>query len=136
MRRRPEGWHVILAGFWNRLIFTPEWVADRVFHHAEFETYVALLPVLPIIFSDKSVSMEVSLARLLFRPVEWAADAGLARAERMAREVLKALPETPVQAVGVNFSYVEDFPPDYLLAVFNDNDPQDLATMGWEIKER
>lgn len=136
MRRKPEGWNVILAGFWNRLIFTPEWVAERVFHHAEFETYVALLPVLPIVFNDKTVSMEVSLARLLFRPVKLEDDEGLACAEQMAREVLKALPETPVQAVGVNFSYVEDFPPGHLAAVFNDNDPRDLGTMGWETKER
>lgn len=136
MRRKPEGSNVILAGFWNRLIFTPEWVAERVFHHANFDTYVALLPVLPIVFNDKVVSMEVSLARLLFRPMKPEDDEGLARAEQMAREVLKALPETPVQAVGVNFSYVEDFPPDQLVAVFNDNDPRDLGTMGWEIRER
>lgn len=136
MRRKTEGWNIILAGFWNRLIFTPEWVAERVFHHADFETYVALLPVLPIVFKDKVVSMEVSLARLLFRPLKLKDDEGLARAEQMAREVLTALPETPVQAVGVNFGYVEDFPPDHLVAVFNDNDPRNLDTMGWEIKER
>ena len=136
MRRKPEGWNVIVAGFWNRLIFTPEWVAERVFHHAEFETYVALLPVLPIVFNGKVVSMEVSLARLLFRPVKLENDDSLARAEQMAREVLKALPETPVQAVGVNFSYVEDFPAADLAAVFSDNDPTELSTMGWETKER
>jgi hypothetical protein len=136
MRRKPEGWNIILAGFWNRLIFTPEWVAEHVFHHANFETYVALLPVLPIVFNDKVVSMEVSLARLVFRPMKLEDDAALARAEEMARDVLKALPETPVQAVGVNFSYVEDFPPDHLAAVFNDNDPRDLGMMGWETKER
>lgn len=136
MRRKPEGWNIILAGFWNRLIFTPEWVAERVFHHMDLETYVALLPILPIVFKDKVVSMEVSLARLLFRPVKLEDDEGLMHAEKMAREVLKALPETPVQAVGVNFSYVEDFPPDYLAAVFKDKDPRDLDTMGWETKER
>jgi len=136
MRKRPEGWNIILAGFWNRLIFTPEWVAERVYRHANFETYVALLPVLPIVFNDKVVRMEASPARLLFRPMKLEDDEGLARAEQMAREVLKALPETPVQAVGMNFSYVEDFPPDYLAAVFNDNDPRDLGTMGWETKER
>lgn len=135
MRLNLGGWNVILAGFWNRLIFTPEWVSERIFHHKAIETYVALLPVLPIVFSDKTVSMEASLARLVFRPADSARDA-LARAESMAREVLRALPETPVQAVGVNFSYVEDFPPDHLTSIFSDKDPTDLRTMGWEIQER
>jgi len=136
MKRKAEGWNVILAGFWNRPIFTPEWVAERVFHHSDFETYVASLPVLSIVFDDRVVSLEVSHAQLLFRPMKLADDEGLARAEQMAGDVLKALPETPVQAVGVNFSYIEDFPPDHLVAVFNDNDPRDLNTMGWTTNER
>lgn len=136
MRRRPEGWNIVLAGFWNRMIFTPEWVAERVFGQNDFETYVALLPVLPVVFKGPSVSMEVSLARLLFRPRKPADEAHLSSAEEMARKVLSALPETPMQAIGVNFSYIEDFPSDSLRAVFNDNDPKELAEMGWAINER
>lgn len=136
MRRKPEGWNIVLAGFWNRMIFTPEWVAERIFNGEKFETYVTLLPVLPVVFKGPSVSMEVSLARLLFRPQKLNDDGDLSRAEGMAKAVLKALPETPVQAVGINFSYIEDFPPDHLKGVFHDNDPTDLGTFGWVIKER
>lgn len=136
MRVRSEGWNIVLAGFWNRLIFTPEWVRERLFAAQDFETYVALLPVLPVVFKGSSVSLEVVLARLLFRPQKVANDHDFLQAEKMARAALIALPETPLQAVGINFSFVEDFPPDHLTSVFNDNDPTDLGTFGWSFKER
>jgi hypothetical protein len=118
-----------------RFIFTPEWVSPRLFQPG-FETYVALLPVLPIVYSDAAVVMEVSYARLLFRPRRLTDETSLLRAEEMARIVLRALPETPVQAVGINFSYVEDLPPDHLVAAFNDVDDVELGGLGWSIGER
>ena len=28
---REDGWNVVLAGFWNRSIFLPEWALPRLF---------------------------------------------------------------------------------------------------------
>jgi hypothetical protein len=136
MRRKRNGWNIVLAGFWNRMIFTPEWVGPRLFPGLEFETRVALLPVFPLIYRDVAAAMEVSMTRLVFRPRILNDDASLLRAEAMARTVLKALPETPVQAVGVNFSYEEGFPPDHLAAIFNDMDDVELNQQNWSIGER
>ncbi len=136
MKRKAEGWNIVLAGFWNRMIFAPEWVSPRLFPEPTIETLVALLPVLPLIYRDRDVAMEVSSARLVFRPRKLGKDDVLLRLEDMAKKVLKALPETPVQAVGVNFGYREEYPPGHLLSIFNLQDDDDLAQAGWEIGER
>lgn len=50
MTPKQEGWSVVLLGSWNRMIFTPEWVSARLFHQPEIETFVALMPNMPLIY--------------------------------------------------------------------------------------
>src|SRR6266404_6334469 len=115
-----DGWNPTLAGFWNRMIFTPEWVCPRLFPGPQIETHFALFPLLPLIYRDEQVVMEISALRLVFRPRILDDDVSLLRAETMARTALTALPETPVQAVGINFAFRESIPPGHVLAMFND----------------
>lgn len=137
MKPKGDGWSILLRGFWNRLIFTPDWVIPHFFHgEEEVETHVALLPVLPIIYKKHEVSLEVSSTRLVFRPPVPSTDEGLLRIEAMARTALESLPETPVQAVGINFAYEDDHPGPHLLAMFNDVDDVELGELGWKIGER
>src|SRR5262245_31244008 len=110
MIRNQNGWNIVVTGFWNRLIFTPEWVVPRLFTEPQLETLVALLPVLPLIYRVDQVALEVTTTRLVFRPRQLDNEASLARAETMARTIIEALPETPLQAVGINFSFKEDDP--------------------------
>ncbi len=70
------------------------------------------------------------------RPLNLADDAVLLRAEGMARSMLQALPETPVQAVGINFGFREQIPPGHVLAMFNDVDDAELGQQGWATGER
>ena len=131
MRPKRDGWNILLAGFWNRLIFTPDWVILHFFQgEEEVEARVALLPILPIIYEKHEVSIEVSSTRLVFRPPIPFTDEGLLRIEEMARIALNSLPETPVQAIGINFAYEDDRPPDHLLAMFNDVDDVELGQLG------
>jgi hypothetical protein len=136
MKRKRNGWNVVVAGFWNRMIFTPEWVTPRLFPEPQIDTLVALLPVLPLIYRTEQVALEITMTRLSFRPRQLGIDASLLRAETMARTVLGALPETPLQAVGVNFSYTEEVPGDHLVSMFNDTDDVELAQQEWAIGER
>jgi hypothetical protein len=136
MKRKRSGWNIVVAGFWNRMIFTPEWVIPRLFPEPQLETLVALLPVLPLIYRNEQVALEVTMTRLSFHPRQLGSDASLLRAETMARTVLEALPETPLQAVGVNFAYKEEAPADHLVAMFNDADDVELAQQEWAIGER
>lgn len=137
MRPKRDDWNILLAGFWNRLIFTPDWVIPRFFPgETEVDTRVALLPILPIIYQKHDVSMEVSATRLVFRPPSPFSDEGLLRIEEMARTALESLPETPLKAIGINFGYEDERPADHLLAMFNDVDDVELEELGWSIGER
>jgi hypothetical protein len=74
--------------------------------------------------------------RLAFKPLVLNDDAGLSRAATMARAVLQALPQTPIQAIGINFGYKESVPPGQLRAMFTDVDDDELGQEGWTIGER
>lgn len=137
MRPKRDGWNILLAGFWNRLIFTPDWVISHFFQgEQEVETHISLLPILPLIYQKQEVSMEVSSTRLVFRPPIPFTEEGLLRIEEMAGIALKSLPETPVQAIGINFAYEDDHPAAHVLAMFNDVDDLELGQLGWGIGER
>lgn len=140
MTARKDGWIVVLAGFWNRSIFLPERALPKFFpdHETsghEVQTEIALLQALPLIYRDTQVAMEISGSRLAFVP-QILNDECLLRCEKMAREILRVLPETPVHAVGINFSYREQLPPGHVLALFNDGDELELTQQGWTIDER
>ena len=136
MIRKQEGWNIVLAGFWNRSLFLPEWVGPRLFPGPGMEIEVALLPALPLIYRDQQVSMEISWGRLVFRPLNLTDNATLLRAEGMARSMLQALPETPVHAVGINFGFCEEIPPGHVVAMFNHVDDVELGQQEWAITER
>src|SRR5438105_3845930 len=110
MNPKQDGWSIILVGAWNRMIFTPEWVNDRLFHQPDIETFVSLMPNLPMIYQNEQVILEVAQPRLVFRP-RVANEACLRRAEEMANTILNTLRDTPLTAVGINLAFTEAEPP-------------------------
>ncbi len=132
MQSKPSSWTIVLAGVWNRAIFAPEWVAQHLFHAEEVEIMLASSPVLPIVYQNQSVSIEVGSSRLIFR-VRIQNDDCLNSAERMALTVLERLPETPINAVGINFSYIESTPNADLMDLFNFADNGGIAGNDWQI---
>lgn len=135
MRRKPDGWNIVLAGLWNRSIFSPEWVNDLLFREPEIETLLSVMPHLPIIYRNQKVAMEVSAGRLAFRPRRLN-DACLQAAESMAHAVLDKLRDTPLMAVGINFAFVEDSPNSRLINLFEFGDNARLVEAGFELQER
>lgn len=137
MQKKREGWSIVLAGFWNRMIFTPEWIGPRLFaENPEIETVVALLPILPIIYRDNQVAVEISSARIVCRARNLEDDVALRRSGTTAGIILEALPETPVQGVGVNFAFREEAPPRELLDLFGFADDSRWVDAEWEVGER
>ncbi len=136
MTPRIEGWNVVIAGHWNRMIFTPEWVGENLFQaRKEIETLVALLPKFPLIYRDELVILEVSESRITVRP-RVTDDGCLVLAERMAHKILSLLNNTPILGVGINFAFSESAPPDNLSSLFNIEDDSQLGSSGWDIQER
>ena len=137
MQTKPEGWSIVLAGYWNRMIFTPEWVGSRLFpDNPQIETVVALLPVLPIVYRTALVAVEISSTRIVCRARDLSSDESLQQSEDIARKIISELPETPLQGIGVNFGFRESKPPPALLDLFIFNDTSQLTTAGWEATER
>ncbi len=101
MRPKRDGWNILLAGFWNRLIFTPDWVIPHFFPgEQEIETHVALLPILPIIYKTHGVSLEVSSTRLVLRPPIPTAWTGVSGSESRAIRAIFSMRSSPSSANG------------------------------------
>lgn len=132
MTPKPQTWAIVIAGFWNRMIFQPQWVARQIYELDEIETLVSLVPSAPVIYRGHGVELRVTDARLQFVARE-ASDDTLERAESLACKVLQKLDVTPVSAVGINFGYVEQHPSDVLLRSLNFGDDAEIAMQGWEI---
>ena len=135
MKRKQEGWNIVLAGFWNRAIFSLEWVNSNVFQDTELETLLSVLPHFPIVYQNVQVGIEVSALRLAVRPRRLDTDC-IQRAEVIARTILEKLPETPLKGVGINFAYVEEAPDATLLEVFDLSDDGQLSDGASTIEER
>ena len=140
MNRRSDGWSLALAGFWNRAIFLPDWALPRLFPLHLIAEYrvdieVALLSALPLIYRDPEVAMEISHGYLNFRP-QVLNDACLNRCERMARDMLVTLPDTPVHAIDINFGFREAHAPANVVAMFSEADSVQLSERGWATSER
>jgi hypothetical protein len=133
---RNEGWTIVLAGHWNRMIFTPVWVGQHLFPgNQQVETLVAILPIFPMIYQNAEIMVEVSTPRIVLHPRQLT-DANLVRAETMAQTILQELDDTPLTGVGINFEFVQAAPPEGLLALFNMPDNMPLAEAGWNLGER
>lgn len=137
MQKKADGWSIVLAGFWNRMIFSPEWVGPRLFgENPQMVALVALLPVWPIIYRDDEIAVEISDFRIVCRARNLESEAALRRSGTVAGTILKALPETPVHGLGINFAFHEPAPAVQLLDLFNFGDNTRLAEAGWEAGER
>ncbi|MGA2705873.1 MAG: hypothetical protein ABSH35_32925 [Isosphaeraceae bacterium] len=134
MISKQESWSILIAGHWNRMIFTPEWVGSRLFHQDEVETLIALLPIFPVIYRHSEVVLEASAGRLVFHP-RFNTDSSLEAAQRMALTVLDDLPRTPLLGVGINFCFIERNPPAAMLQVFNHDDDRLIARAEWDNPE-
>lgn len=117
------------------MIFTPQWVGKELFGVAEVEALVPLNPLLPIVYRDKDVSLQVGEDRVVFNARE-TTSACRERMEGLACVLLELLPKTPVSAIGVNFGFIEKAPEDSLLECFNFSDDLDLGSADWDTERK
>lgn len=109
MRSDLDKTSVVLAGAWNHAIFSPPWVATKVLGQpgAALQANVSFLATGGTVVEISPLgraSLRLLPGRLDVRPLDPSAEA-LADIERIAIEVAKALPETPLAAIGINFGY-------------------------------
>ncbi len=107
MEPRKEGWNIVVLGSWNASIFSPNWVSEYLFDKTEVQVEFPLTPGLSPRYTHGGVMVHLEGERLIVE-LERADEECLESAETMVVLVLGLLPHTPVRAIGVNFSYVEE----------------------------
>jgi hypothetical protein len=135
MKPKNEAWSVVIVGFWNRMIFTPEWVGKKLFQVEVLEKLIPLIPVAPLIYRTEHVELIVDSMRLVFHARKSTPDC-ISEAEELAISAMEKLPETPISAVGINFGFSEVQPDDNLLDLFNFKDNIDIGELGWQTGSR
>jgi len=108
---------IIILGYWNIRIFSPEWVGTTLLgqNNINIDYGVPLAPGIPeATFKSPAdfLTLKLSNQRLVVA-VSKIDDVTLTRAEEVARLTLKLLHYTPVSAFGVNFGYEEKNPVNY-----------------------
>lgn len=142
MKAIVENWSLVLLGAWNTAIVTPDWLTK----HAGLSGQVQIEfpvgnPLLPIRYTlPQGIRLVALQDRLILAP-QTVTDEDLAAVEGLARKVLEILTHTPVTAIGVNFEFAEDNPPEDLKSLFKVADSSRLAAAdfvveGSEIRRR
>jgi len=131
MKPKSESYAIVMVGFWNRMIFEPKWVMNELFHSPEIEKLFPMMPIAPLIYRDSELALMISEQRIIVQAIKF--DKSIDRAEKMAHDLLLALPKTPISAIGINFGFIESKPQDSLLKLFNFADDVDIATANWNV---
>jgi hypothetical protein len=98
---------IVIVGFWNIGIFTPDWLANNVFDSKEVILEVGLNPGLPRRFTADGITIIPSEDRLILSPKELG-NTSLSKMESIACKLLSTLPHTPVRSAGVNFGFEDN----------------------------
>ncbi len=139
MRPNLEEWTIVLVGGWNPKIFSPKWVAGKLFGTKDSQTVQIEAGIGPgVQFLKYHFGGAVVIPRddRLILGVATPKDEQLERIEKLACRVLELLPETPLSAVGVNFGFVEDDVPQDLSRIFDIADRKQLASTDYDVANR
>lgn len=105
MRLAPERCSLVLLGAWNRAIFTPDWVSERLFEPRESTVRLGAPPGLRHL--SELVELVVLSGRIELKPGD-ASQEAFDEMERVAVDLLEALRETPLSGRGINVAYDTD----------------------------
>ncbi|MEW6236939.1 MAG: hypothetical protein AB1656_16265 [Candidatus Omnitrophota bacterium] len=133
MKPHQEKWNLVINGYWNRMIFMPEWVCKNLFVSNEVEKLVPIAPVAPLIYRDKESAIHID-DRKLFVDILNPSDQCIIKAEKMVCTVLEELPNTPINGLGINFGFKEKTPSKELLEIFDFKDNSCINLFGGTIK--
>jgi len=136
MTPKENSWSIVVAGYWNRMIFTPKWVGKEIFKAPSVELLVSMAPFAPVIYRNDDITIAVGEEKLdvILRKLNITY---MKDAEQKVKDILTSLPHTPISAIGVNFGFIEEKGEASLLKLFNYQDDPDIpASDNYEILRR
>jgi len=125
----PGGMSIVLAGAWNRAIFTPQWMIGRLTQATDINIEVPLgNPSLAIRFLFDRLTLRVENDRLIIVADHEDPDS-LQRAQKVAVKILEDLPHTPIKGAGINLQFLAGNPEPNgkLISMFRLSDDGSLA---------
>jgi len=134
LKATESAWNIIVVGYWNRSIFTTDWITKNIFKSNECILEFPSNPALPQRFSTNTNNITIipSSSRLVVMP-RILNDETLIIAATYTKDILKLLNQTPVSAIGINFGFTEDNPEDDLLSIFPNKDVPQILDQEFEI---
>ena len=130
MRKIVEESSVVIAGYWNPSIIVPEWINQYLRAGSDQNVGITLQignPTSPVIYEFDKIKLKVRADRIEFVPED--NDTCKLDVINTAKSIVSELKHTPVQAVGVNFVYLEESPYDSLLDIFQINDTDRIVDL-------
>ena len=125
---------IVILGTWNARIFSPQWLKKNGISTDESMTIEAGLdvPGLPLRFTFDNVVLNVSSLSLVLN-VKEATPESIGRIQKIAVNILKLLPHTPIKAVGINFQFIESEPDYDNIKIFDLSDSGEMSDNGLKI---
>lgn len=137
MQANLENWTIVIIGSWNTKIFNPRWIGEKLFSKPDLQVQVLIpmIPGFPSILSAENIEMIPAEDRLTFR-AKIANDAVLLELEEKTVTTLQVLEHTPIRAIGANFGFIENHPPDSVASLFEFSDEERLSKIGWKAVQK
>jgi hypothetical protein len=131
----PEGHSIVIAGHWNVMIFTPQWVTERFERAPGIEMMFPINSPTPNIrFGVENLFLVVTPERLTVLSREVTTEA-FTQMQVLANRILTDLVHTPVSAVGMNLVFTTETPEGSVLDLFRLGDNHQLVEKGLAIRE-
>lgn len=117
MPAQPENWNIVIRAAWNPAILTPDGIRKRLFELPEgtplqLEIAIDQPGRFRVIYDGVIVAPSNQLLEVAVQTHDLAS---LEKASHIGQTALKALPETPVAAAGINIRYTVKPLPDELI---------------------
>ncbi len=134
---QPFNWDVVIVGFWNRAILTPNGIAKRLFKLPEgsgIEVFVPVNSLEPSQVKHNGIFVRVEKRQLIIGTDKPSYEE-LIKVMKTGCNALQDLPETPVFAAGFNVRFKIDDYPEFEEITQSSIDTQ-ISDAGYEIVSR
>lgn len=139
MNFKPHNWNVIILGFWNKAILTPNFVAKNIFKTKDGTPFQVEIPVdllLPPRIKYNDFVCSVDNKQIVVETNNCTTDK-IIEALKFAKNAIEELPVTPVLAAGFNIRYeIEAFNPNLLKLIFGSDIDSAFSKLGYEVINR
>lgn len=139
MKFKPYNWNVVIIGFWNKAILTPNFIIEKILKKTQGSIFTVEVPIdlfgPPRIKSDDFI-IYVDSKQIIIETVDYTIDK-LIIAMEYAKNALIELPVTPCLASGFNIRYIiDDIDPKILKKIIESNIDNLLSTLDYDIIDR